>query len=104
MSEHTGKHHISINNPYRENTKLHRVFNFMNDGCWHPLAAISVAAYRGTVTTWATPIERRTSSALRTIRSHPNLSVRYDGERYCMERSTMHVSCRPLGLSFGEYD
>ena len=71
--------------PYRTNTKLHRVFTFMQDGHWHSLQEITLhrytlpAEYR--VFHWR---RARTASALRTIRAHPNLDVEYDGERYMM--------------------
>lgn len=105
MSEYPGKHGSEtewqrgqlrhMESPYREGTKLDRIFLFMQNGCWHTRNEITTAAYRGTIVTWVTPRKSRTASALRTIRSHPKLNVRYDCDRgYCLEFSAIEQARR----------
>ncbi len=84
-SEYLEKRRVNMTNPYREGTKLHRIFAFMQDGCWHPLHLITQGAYGLTTSAYlSVSDERRVASALRTIRSHKDLDVRYNGERYRM--------------------
>ena len=94
MSEYEGKTQRErdlqhMESPYREGTKLDRIFLFMQDEYWHSLHSVMTAAYRlptdYVAFRWRLS---RVASALRTIRSHPDLNVRYDGERYCMERGS----------------
>lgn len=65
---------ISTENPFQLDSKLHAVFNFMKDGEQHALSDITKAAYPGWVVSGD---ERRTASALRTIRATPGLDVGY---------------------------
>jgi len=72
---------ITTTNPYRTGSKLHSIFNFISDGSPHTLVDITNAAYfpgAGNVTMY----RRRTSSALRTIRSRQGVFVDYDGAEY----------------------
>lgn len=86
-----------MESPYREDTKLDRIFLFMQNGNWHTLGEVTENAWCTIDTTsefvksvGEDPYNRsRVASALRTIRSHPKLNVRYDCERgYCLELST----------------
>ncbi len=88
MNKYGRKHNVKMISPYRKDTKLDRIFRFMQDGCWHTLDSITMRAYYHNQITpmkrWRVQ-ESRTASALRTIRSHPDLQVRYNGEQYRME-------------------
>ena len=89
MSEYEGKTRRErdlnyMESPYREGTKLDRIFLFMRDGRWHTLTEITPEGYPPSNLGYY-PHEvgansynrRRVASALRTIRSHPNLTVEY---------------------------
>ena len=87
----SSEHRVNLNNPYREGTKLHHIFAFMQDGCWHYLRDITNNAWSPSDVNSSMGVpggnvynRSRVASALRTIRSHSALFVDYDGERYCM--------------------
>lgn len=119
MSEYEGKYGneterqrvrlANLVSPYRRGTKLNRIFLFMQDGNWHTLREITPKAYPPRNLGY-TPEQvadslyyrERVASALRTIRSHPNLNVRYDGQRYLLEFATQArtaAGTTRLGLS-----
>lgn len=98
-----------MKNPYRRDTKLHRIYAFMQDGCWHTLKGITEQVLKAKCGLSGMGYQRgsrsRVASALRTIRSHPDLSIEYDGERYCMElqplvRSRSRELTRPPSPAF----
>ncbi len=81
-----------MTSPYQEGTRLDRVFLFMQNGSWHHLYAITDFAYsapsetgmRGLNGSCITSFRKRTASTIRTIRSHPDLRIEFNGELYRM--------------------
>lgn len=65
---------VTISNPFRVGTKLHRIFEYMKDSNYHSLVDITSVAYNyeGTPAPLAC---RQVGSALRTIRATPGLDV-----------------------------
>ncbi len=63
---------ITMLNPYRVDSKLYNIFEFMKDGAWYSLLDITYAAYCPDPLAGAVVLyRRRTASALRTIRNQP---------------------------------
>ena len=58
---------ITVKNPYRVGSKLHKIYEIMSDGKWHDLEGITEEVY-GYLNHRVVLYRRRTASALRTIR------------------------------------
>lgn len=132
MSEYAGKYGNEtarrlvqlqhMESPYKEGTKLDRVFRFMQDGKWHTLGSITLARYdlpEGYGMFWWR--RQRTASAIRAIRSRPDLNVQYTGDLYLLElaaeakinqlkawvndlQSNMYINCVYCGHRYGPSD
>ena len=72
---------ITVENPYRAGSKLHKIYEFMADGKRHSLEEITYECY-GLRANSVTFLKRRTASALRTIRNQPKLFVYFNGSGY----------------------
>ncbi len=75
---------ITVGNPYRKGSKLRMVFQHMSDGRLCSLEEITNAVYSNIpyVGNRYSLLKRRVSSALRTIRRLPNVTVDFHGGMY----------------------
>jgi hypothetical protein len=76
----------SMTNPFRQNSKLSRVFEALREFHFsRTLAGLTDAAYPDISLAGDNPIlRRRTASAVRTIRSRPGINVVFDNGFYEM--------------------